>query len=711
MRWTRSFGAVLVAMSLGGVFVAAAGFAADDQPTATYPEPQPGDTAYYHIKDIIDDPDAVLGPMHYDWSALSWGAPTTLVDAAGAVQSVLPLRYHTMYAQGQSYEWETVREVYVGQQAPVAERWLRDNGWNSYGGIGPQELKDVLGDDATLGEVPATSGVVETTLYQGPMGLCGAVAPIQGGAAPARMEVYGFCRPDRIMGDDRTTTYRQVETTEWRGRTAVVYQPVDGPDWRLVYAAGVPFPVEVEVPLSETVYDPWEVGRHFRFELQGFTRDGAPAQLGPPVAGGPLPVTERVAGFHLDESNIDQPGLLLGEAYRLAMADPAAPRLADFMAQQGAYLGAGWRSHYVDSDGRVTTAWHLVATTGDAILAKSVYRERTVPLLDLDALYADRVEDYPGQLSTGRYPAKQALPAEVTSLPEAMERHRLYMPETSAPDSWGFYHACRNEACTETQFMVRIGHEQLPDGATSFETNPDPSYYQRNVFINEDGLVSHTFRFVAFGDEDRLIATPRPLQQAPAEPAQERQAAVWSPPGAEAATSMGVVALLGGLLFYFWPALKSGAVGMFSRIHKDKVLNHPLRQAIVDAATEEPGVHFQALVRRLSVGRGTLEHHLQRLLTNGYLVEQTGGGYTCYFLAGQLDRRLMAAAAALKAPVARRLLEAVLDDPGSSGRHMAQRLGIAPSTVSHHVQRLQSAGLIEKQRGLWPTDLSRAALA
>jgi predicted transcriptional regulator len=78
----------------------------------------------------------------------------------------------------------------------------------------------------------------------------------------------------------------------------------------------------------------------------------------------------------------------------------------------------------------------------------------------------------------------------------------------------------------------------------------------------------------------------------------------------------------------------------------------------------------------------------------GLVVKRQAPGYTCYFPKGKVDRHLMGAAPSLRSDGSRAILQAVAAAPGASSRDLAARLGLAPSTVSYHLKRLEAAGLV-----------------
>src|SRR5690349_4806665 len=70
-------------------------------------------------------------------------------------------------------------------------------------------------------------------------------------------------------------------------------------------------------------------------------------------------------------------------------------------------------------------------------------------------------------------------------------------------------------------------------------------------------------------------------------------------------TGMGIGALL-GVLYYF-------GVGGLRQIDSKNVLNHPLRQALLQTVQDEPGAHLRELAARHQTAVTNTQWHLRKL--------------------------------------------------------------------------------------------------
>lgn len=214
------------------------------------------------------------------------------------------------------------------------------------------------------------------------------------------------------------------------------------------------------------------------------------------------------------------------------------------------------------------------------------------------------------------------------------------------------------------------------------------------------------------------LSDSEPEGQAPADPApvETVAAGVWTTPNAQTATGVGLAASLIGLIYWLWPALKTAPLSLFSRVHGEQLLEHPVRGDMMQIIQDRPGIHYQALVRELGKGRGVVEHHMRKLQQSGFVVAHKTDGVSCFFPKGAVDRHIMATMPALKSPTAQDILRAIVAQPGTTAGAIAQQLGIAPSTISHHLRRLEGVGLIDRTRNgqqtqVLPTSLAQRSLS
>jgi predicted transcriptional regulator len=123
------------------------------------------------------------------------------------------------------------------------------------------------------------------------------------------------------------------------------------------------------------------------------------------------------------------------------------------------------------------------------------------------------------------------------------------------------------------------------------------------------------------------------------------------------------------------------------------------RERIREHVRTNPGVHFNALKRNLDVATGQAQYHLRRLCRGGDVDSETLRGRTHYFEADAYDAWERRALSLYRRETAREIVTTLLEEEKLPAASLAERLGLARSTVSWHVSALVEAGLLEKAYG------------
>lgn len=164
--------------------------------------------------------------------------------------------------------------------------------------------------------------------------------------------------------------------------------------------------------------------------------------------------------------------------------------------------------------------------------------------------------------------------------------------------------------------------------------------------------------------------------------------------GASAAANFG---LLEALRRFGWTA--GAGVPLFSRIAKDDILEHPLRAEIFETIKTNPGIHISALSRQVDAGWGTTIHHLRKLQEKELVAVRMVNNQKCFFHnGGSAGRSTWTQLPELKNETASRIAHFILANPLSPVTSISEQLAISPSLVSHHVRKLEKAGVVEKHR-------------
>ena len=152
--------------------------------------------------------------------------------------------------------------------------------------------------------------------------------------------------------------------------------------------------------------------------------------------------------------------------------------------------------------------------------------------------------------------------------------------------------------------------------------------------------------------------------------------------------------LLGRLGDKLW---KIGAVLRYSRWDDSDPLEHDLRREIYDTVEDAPGIYLSKIDERTDRSLSSLRHHLRILEEENLLTTEKVRGKRRYFpvTRGGDDPALVAA---LDDPATESILTTLAEEGPSSGGDLADALDRDPSTVSHHLSRLEEEGLVERER-------------
>jgi len=151
---------------------------------------------------------------------------------------------------------------------------------------------------------------------------------------------------------------------------------------------------------------------------------------------------------------------------------------------------------------------------------------------------------------------------------------------------------------------------------------------------------------------------------------------------------LGVGAVL-GLLWYL-------GVGGLRQIDSKNVLEHPLRQALLQTVQQEPGAHLRELAARHKTAVTNTQWHLRKLEMANLVKTQKVQGKRVYYpvQGGVASRDRAIQNAALRNPNAEGVRAYIAAKPGAEIGDIADALHLNPGTVRWHLRRLEEAGLL-----------------
>lgn len=122
-----------------------------------------------------------------------------------------------------------------------------------------------------------------------------------------------------------------------------------------------------------------------------------------------------------------------------------------------------------------------------------------------------------------------------------------------------------------------------------------------------------------------------------------------------------------------------------------------VRERIERRIHEDPGIYFNELVRELDLAAGQAQYHVRELVSRDAVAAADLFGRTHYYPPsyGAWERQALAL---LRRETSAEIVATLLEDGPSRPVDVAERVGIARSTLAWHIDRLVEAGLIEKRR-------------
>ncbi len=137
---------------------------------------------------------------------------------------------------------------------------------------------------------------------------------------------------------------------------------------------------------------------------------------------------------------------------------------------------------------------------------------------------------------------------------------------------------------------------------------------------------------------------------------------------------------------------------LYSRIGRSEILDNETRREIFDLVKTEPGLSMKDVSERIGCGWGTVVYHLERLEDTGFVASRKDQGNRRFFAVGSIGKEERAAVGMLRKRTPKRIAHYLLEEPGSNQSDLCEALGIAASTASKHLGRMEEADLVTRER-------------
>jgi len=138
------------------------------------------------------------------------------------------------------------------------------------------------------------------------------------------------------------------------------------------------------------------------------------------------------------------------------------------------------------------------------------------------------------------------------------------------------------------------------------------------------------------------------------------------------------------------------ALGLYSRLTKEKLGENRHRRALADIISNGPGVETADLIKRIGLDGGTAEYHLQVLEREGVVKSLHVGRTRTWYSAG--TPAPTPAQQALRDPTRALILDIVTREPGITMTRLARMTGKSKAATHAHIHTLLGARVLEARR-------------
>jgi DNA-binding transcriptional ArsR family regulator len=134
------------------------------------------------------------------------------------------------------------------------------------------------------------------------------------------------------------------------------------------------------------------------------------------------------------------------------------------------------------------------------------------------------------------------------------------------------------------------------------------------------------------------------------------------------------------------------------RLSLDEVLENENRNNIIDLVLNEPGIHFNELLRKTGLAAGNLVWHLDILQTYKIIGKKRVGNFIAYFPYYQknplsnIDLKLQ------KSKLTLEILEMIEEEPGIWNNLITKKFKVDHKTIHYHLSKLNELGLIKLEK-------------
>ena len=133
-------------------------------------------------------------------------------------------------------------------------------------------------------------------------------------------------------------------------------------------------------------------------------------------------------------------------------------------------------------------------------------------------------------------------------------------------------------------------------------------------------------------------------------------------------------------------------------ISKKNILKLKLRQDLFNFISENPGVHFNEISRKLNIPKTTLLHHIKYLEKEELICSKSQNSYKRFFVIFKVGKREKEVLNLLREETPRHIIFYILNYNVGSQIELSKELDKEPAAIAFHLKKLKKVGLIHHAR-------------
>ena len=132
-----------------------------------------------------------------------------------------------------------------------------------------------------------------------------------------------------------------------------------------------------------------------------------------------------------------------------------------------------------------------------------------------------------------------------------------------------------------------------------------------------------------------------------------------------------------------------------TRLKRDEVLDNKTRHALLGIIIEQPGIHYNAIMREFDLKNGVAAYHLSVLEEKNYIRSVRDGRLKRFY---STEVKVPGDLRLTPEEIKESILDLVASQPGISQKDIVNELGINDDTVGYHLRSMVSDGALRDVR-------------